>query len=195
MTTEETRGDERIELVTFDLFTGGEWRDSFEGGQYVMLIAPESPDYRHNCHVDVNIQLSMPDVCQSENDLWVNRDHGETWRHSGDLYHYLRNRAEETTGVITDKPAPEWYKRFRGGRPDYREWARWALRAISPEDLSRSVLFAAHLGSSPHSMYNETGGFYWTATLENLTDTGRALYDVVKATYGVEPLLLTFLDT
>ena len=124
------------ELVDFDLFFGGEWRDSGEGGQYVMLVVTQPETHRHNCYVDVSVELPYPDVCLTPNELWS----AETGRDA-------------------------------------------------------EVLFAAHLGSSSRSMWNETRGYYWTATLDSLTAEGRQLYDLVARAYDTTPLLLTFLDT
>ena len=62
------------------------------------------------------------------------------------------------------------------------------------DDASTSLLFAAHIGSTPESLWNADDG-YFTANRDDLTEAGRALYESVKAAYGIDPVLVTCLDT
>jgi hypothetical protein len=62
-------------------------------------------------------------------------------------------------------------------------------------DDSVELLMALHLGSTGSSLWSESGGHYFCAEYKDLSKEGRALYDSAKAAYGIEPLILTFLDT
>lgn len=180
-------------LIDFDGIEG-DWRDSGEGGQFVMLVVPEADDWSTKCHVDVGIRLTRPDVCNTPNDLWAPFNH-ESNAHRHDLGHYLFNRANDARAVIQDASArPAWAKEFYRGF-QYAEWARWAVRAHAEEELSTGVLAAVHLGSSQFSLWSESRGSYWTAGEGNLTLAGRDLFNSLANAFDVAPLLLTFLDT
>jgi hypothetical protein len=185
-------------LLTFPSCDDGRYTDSGEGGQYVMLAVPAPEGYVDNCCVDVSISLSLPDVCNSPTDLWDeyhrNEDRGK-WRHQGDIYRYLTRRAEDATSVTQDATVtPPWVREFHHGL-EYKEWASWVIRAIDHDHLSRHVLAAVHLGSSCHSLWNESAGRYWVASETDLTASGALLRYTLKSAFNVEPVLLTFLDT
>lgn len=168
-----------------------DWRDSGEGGQFVMLVVPEPDDWANNCHVDVQIMLSQPDVCHTPNDFWPPYNHDSSMMQY-DLHQYLRRREEDQSangGLV-----PEWAREIHRGI-NYREWGSWVLRAKAWDDVSKSMLAAVHMGSSHYSMWSETGGHYWTASEDDLTTEGRAIKSSLKAAFGIEPVLLTFLDT
>lgn len=177
-------GKEHPELLTFPECDDLPWRDSGEGGQYVMLVVPE-PEAGHDteCCVDVSTflrlprpanrvdtALTYPDVCHTQNDLWTREGYLDGFRESGDAY-----------------------KHFSEG--DDTRLAGWALRVISPGELSRPVLASVMLGSNGQSRFSESHGVYWVATHADLTFRGKLLYDTLKSFYQTEPLLLTFLDT
>lgn len=156
------------ELINFP--GEGYWEDSGEGGQYVMLVIPMPNDYTFHCSVDMSILMTRPDVCHTPNELW-------------EPYHY------HTSGYKKSIQAAEVLRDV--GESDL---AQWACQRYSHDELSTSVLAAVHLGSSCRSLVNGTVG-YWTASYDDLTSAGRILWDTLKNVYGVEPMLLTFLDT
>ena len=59
--------------------------------------------------------------------------------------------------------------------------------------LSVPLLAAVCLGSSGGSFWD--GEEYWHCTMSDLTDAGSQLVGMLRELYGVEPELLTFLDT
>lgn len=182
------------ELVEFLPYHAEGWRDSTEGGQFVMLAVPKPEEWPQFCHIDVSILLTSPDVCQTPNDLWQPYDHQANMAEH-ELYRYLSIRSSDTRGVLQDvKELPPWAKEFSQGFR-YREWANWAARAWGWDRMSASCLAAVHLGSSSWSMWNESQGRYWTASLDDLTERGKNVYDSLYAAFEIEPLLLTFLDT
>jgi hypothetical protein len=153
--------------------SGGVYEDSGEGGLFVMLVVPQPDDWGHNCHVDVNITLSSPDVCiGDQHRLWGEgrRDTVDAWRNQ----------------LKAQKALDE------AGKGDL---AIWALQARNPQDDSVPVLAAVHLGSTSESLWDEHKSRYWRAEKDNLTFAGFVLYARLQAAFGVEPLIMTFLDT
>jgi hypothetical protein len=150
------------------------YRDTGEGGVFVLLAVPEPSGYSHGCHVDVSINLSAPDACLNSdlrNAVWQPFD-----------YHKSGYKKAFQAKDALDA----------AGQP---ELGAWALQTTSPDDWSANLLAAVHLGSSPHSLWSEQQGAYWTATVDDLTDAGLALHDGLRAAFGVEPVLITCLDT
>jgi hypothetical protein len=148
------------------------YRDTGEGGLYVVLAVPEPRGHRYNCHVDVLINMGSPDATISDTgDLWApGAQRGDGWQNAMDAQDALR----------------------KAGRDDL---ATWATRVIDPEtEQSVDLLAAVHLGSTPHSLWNDQAGRYWEAGVEDLTEHGRALHAALEAAYGA-PRILTFLDT
>ncbi len=175
--------DERTELLIFPGCDGAPWEDTGEGGQYVKLVVPEPPNQDHNCCVDVSTflrlpkpanrvdtVLSYPDVCHTPVELWSRDGYMDGFRESGDAYKHFSDQGNERL-------------------------ARWALSTQSEGQFSTPVLASVMLGSSSSSRFADRYGVYWTATHADLTFRGRLLFDTLKSFYGVEPLLLTFLDT
>lgn len=148
------------------------YEDSGEGGLFVMLVVPVPDGYTNNCCVDVQIMMSSPDACVG--------DSGELW----ERYNYA------TSGYQKSMEAREIFK-----KSDRQDLVRWALRVRSADEFSQEVLASMHIGSSPLSLWSDRQGQYWAARRENLTDAGKVLYDTLHVAYGVEPVLLTFLDT
>lgn len=156
-------------LVNFDV-PGDHLEDSGEGGLFAIMVVPEPEGYDTMCHVDAKTVILRPDVCVSEhrNALWEPWEHGRMT--NGKAYQQLTQAGME-------------------------ELARWALMTTSDHDLSLPLLASAFLGSTCHSLWNARQSAYWTAGVDDLTEQGKTLYDSLKAAYGVEPLILTFLDT
>lgn len=149
------------------------WDDSGEGGLFVMMLVIKPDDWQFNCSVDVDISLPRPDVCVSavRRDLWEPYDYSTSgFKHQMDTVDVLK----------------------KAGRTDLQ---RWVTRARSLEDDSVELLMAMHIGSTPCSLHSEVTGDYFDATYDDLTVAGKGLYDMAKLAYGIEPTLVTFLDT
>lgn len=179
----EGDGERRATLLTFPECDHAPWRDTGEGGQYVLLAVPVPGDHADNCCVDVatylrlpkpanrpDVVMSHPDVCHTPNELWSRKGYLDGSRESYDAYRHF-------TGVGNER------------------LARWALHAQSSGQFSEPMLASILLGSDGESRYSDAHGTYWTASYADLTFRGRLLYDIMRGLYGVEPLLLTFLDT
>lgn len=159
----------------------GEWRDSGEGGLWVTLIVRKPENHSYFAHVDTPIVLSEPDVCVSprrRNGLWEEFD-------------YSRN-----------SPRKEWdnaqHKLMTADEFKVREFdflRRFALQATAPWHHSEEVLAAVQMGSTGLSLWSESVGRYFYATYDDLTPTGKSIYDGLKAAFGAAPELYTFLDT
>lgn len=159
----------------------GSYRDSGEGGLFVMMAVPEPEDFSHNCHVDGIIEASRPGrkskIQVSSVDVEVTRSRiWDPW--DFDSPDHRRRREVEK---ILEK--------------DHRDLWMWSTRMTLPEDHSDSLLFAAHMGSTGESLWDVDRSEYFTATRNDLTYEGRALYEAVKAAYSAEPMLITCLDT
>jgi hypothetical protein len=183
VSSDDREGGERTALLTFPECDDAPWHDTGEGGQYVMLVVPTPDDHSDNCCVDVSTYLRLPrpanrvdtvltypDVCHTPNDLWQREGYLDGFRESGDVYKHFSELGDNTL-------------------------ASWALHARSEGEFSRPVLAAVLLGSDGQSRYSNAHGAYWVATHADLTFRGRLIYDALKSSYHVEPLLLTFLDT
>jgi hypothetical protein len=167
----EPRQEQSGQMVSFPAETEC-LRDSGEGGLFVVMVVPEPEEgVNHNCSVDVQILMTRADVCVSsrERDFWAHNSR-ESWNSKTELDQHIAK-----TGNI--------------------DWKRWMFHAYSGTDLSFPMQAAVHLGSTGMSLYDEHKGSYWNATKEDLTPAGKALYEALKAAYGVAPVLLTFLDT
>jgi hypothetical protein len=160
----------------------GDWQDSGEGGLFVMMVVvkpmtEEGFDDRTRwdtyCNVDVPIHLGRPDVCVSSERrlLWEPYD-----------YNTSSAKAEYEVNKILDEVK----------RPELK---RWLFSTRSSMEDSVELLMALHLGSTSASLHSESAGHYFCAEYKDLSKEGRGLYDTAKAAYGIEPLILTFLDT
>lgn len=158
----------REPLVTIPS-TGDGLEDSGEGGLFVIMVVPEPENWSNECHVDVHAMLTHPNVCLSaaRSDLWEPYDYKQSCGH---LYRKLSDL-------------------------DMQEEAQWVLRASAPQDFSVPMLASVLLGSTMQSLWSEREGGYWVAGHDDLTVKGRMLSGILKSTYDVEPLILTFLDT
>ena len=136
---------------------------------YVLLVVPYPDDWSANCCVDAQAKISRADLCLSP-------EQGVFW------------------------------EPYRQGREPFRlhgrlkaaglnDLALWALEAVDSQELSVPVLASVFLGSTSHSLVDEAAGSWWTASESDLTPVGRAVWSGLRAAYGVEPILLTFLDT
>lgn len=78
--------------------------------------------------------------------------------------------------------------------PTPDEVAAWECRQREAE-RSDPLWAAVHLGSTGTPLYDEALDRYWFATRRDLTDAGRVVVNTLDAVYGVEGVLLTWLDT
>lgn len=74
-------------------------------------------------------------------------------------------------------------------------WGDGMSNVAYPDRMSLPLRAAVFLGSTSVSLWDEAAGNYWCASPEDPTDDGRVLYDMLRRMNGVEPVLLTFLDT
>ena len=155
-------------LVTFP--SGGVYEDSGEGGLYVMMVVPEPNGFWHNCHVDGIITVSEVDVEVTNSGIWQS----SPWESADSK---KRRRLDDIV------------------RKADRELYVWSAKLVNMDDASTPLLFAAHMGSTPESLWNAHRSEYFTANVDHLTHEGRALYESVKAAYGIDPVLVTCLDT
>lgn len=92
----------------------------------------------------------------------------------------------EATDVLVDSPEAE--QRYFPGSTRYQP-------INEPGDLTSVPLAACIcLGSTGAAYHNEGRGYFY-ATFADLTPAGQRLHEAVGELYGVEPVLLTFLDT
>jgi hypothetical protein len=173
------------ELITFP--SGGEWEDSGEGGMYALLVVKEPLEWRTNCNVDVHtlIQRNRPDAKRSTtvrmtpHDVCVSSQEAKLlWA----PYNYQSSGYQHDAAKVL---------RSKGMAVE----AQWVERADDPDDYSTSMLATAFLGSTSQSLFSEERGAYFEATIEDLTEQGRALHRLYKSAYGIKPVILTFLDT
>lgn len=155
-------------LVNFP--SGGVYEDSGEGGLFVMMVVPEPEEFRHNCHVDGIISISEVDVEVTNSGLWQ----PYSW-HSAD------NEKRRNMDNILQKEDQNLFI--------------WSTKLVNMEDASSSLLFAAHMGSTPESLWDAHQGEYFTATVDHLTIEGRVLYEAVRGAFRIDPVLITCLDT
>jgi hypothetical protein len=150
------------------------FEDSGEGGLYVMAVIPEPEGWKNRCHVDVSVSLhlSEPDVClnSEQRDLWA---FAEDARAS----HQKQQRASDML------------------RKQDKDLAAHIWQLASWDAFSLPLLAAVQLGSTQHSLWNSAEGQYWTAQQSDLTPGGRFLLGGLWGAFGIEPVLLTFLDT
>jgi hypothetical protein len=83
----------------------------------------------------------------------------------------------------------------------------WPIGSETPEDVCGRLherhdrmngprLYAAiYLGSSSASVYNDLNERYVSYGYDDLTLDGKILYNSLKRMWGIEPIILTFLDT
>jgi len=160
------------ELVEFPPCAGmTNLRDSGEGGLFVWLVVPEPENASYDCHVDTRVNMTLPDVCLTQQDLWV------PYR-----FREMDARLEQDARTFLKEQGKE-------------ELAHWTGRVINSDEMSSDLLAAVFIGSTGSSIYDEGAGRYWEASYDDLTAAGQALYQGLKAAFGTEPKLLTFLDT
>lgn len=149
---------------------GERWLDSGEGGLFVMLFVPEPENHQHNCYVEVSITASQPDaVVDNRPDLWPDRHgHGERFTTKSNAAAVLKEHGDQ-------------------------ELHMWAWNTADAADQSVNMLAAVHLGSTHHCLQGLDG--VWCATYADLSQSGKILHDTLKAAWGIDPILKTFIDT
>lgn len=156
---------------------GGEWRDSGEGGLFVILVALKPENHSFNCSVDVEPSITMPQpdatIHPRRGTLWLDWDSTES-----------RNWQKLESLVWQDE-------RFAG---EY-ELKNAVARGINPAAQSDAVLAAIHMGSTYHSLWSEARSSYFVPGYEHLTQNGKTIFDGLRLAFGAAPELYTFLDT
>ena len=152
------------------------YRDLGEGGLFAYLIIADFLDgpaeVTTHCNVDTYAHLDLPDVCVSPEGirLWPSgAQREEEYRNASDVHHFLGQH----------------------GAPDRLK--EWPLATRSVSWMSESLWATVFLGSTSAALCDEDG--YFAAAYEHLTEPGRVLHDTMRHAYGIEPRLLTFLDT
>lgn len=152
------------------------YHDTGEGGlfAYLVVLEPQAPD--DPCNVDVHVLLTEPDVRvpfrMAEPQLWDQTD-----------YH---DRAR--TRLHAARAALE--------RADEGELAKSLVGLRGEDELSVGLRWAGFLGATSASLCHNTLGGYFEATWDDLTPTGRAVYDALTKEYGERAVhIVTFLDT
>lgn len=179
------------EMVHWPAPTG--WHsDSGEGGLFAWMVVPETASsgeaveanvFARNCHVDVSAYLSRPRVMLTRPDVCVSAE-GRKVFEPYDYDDAWLNRALDLGKLLDEHKGPE-DARLR----------RALIQTMGSDDVSVPMLAAVFLGSTSHSLWDEAAGQYFEVTFAHLTQDGKLLYELWQRVYGVEPVLLTFLDT
>jgi hypothetical protein len=169
------------------------YTDSGEGGLFAWMLVPETLSngeayganiYGNYCHVDVAAYLSRPRVMLTRPDVCVSpegRKVFEPYRHRDSWFDHsmaLDKRLDLNVEVDAD-----------------RRLKRALISTMGQDDISVPMLATVFLGSTGASLYDERQGAYFTAVKENLTPLGLTIYNRFQQAFGVDPVLLTFLDT
>lgn len=169
----------------------GEYHDSGEGGLFAWMAVPEAmtdgdvpgPNvYGNNCHVDVSAYLSRPRIMLNTPDVCVSSERRKVFP----PYDYRDGWLQQSMRL--DRLIKEHLGDDRGLR-------RGLIQSLGADDISVPMLAAMFLGSTCHSLYSDSQGMHFEVTKDDLTPGGRTLYNAWQAVYGVDPVILTFLDT
>lgn len=153
-------------LVNWPAPVGEPWVDTHEGGLFAFLVIRKPSGHQDECMVDVEVMLTRPDaIVEGPRSLWPVEKNQDA---RWDVVDKLRQAKEE-------------------------EGMKWAMTAFSGSSLSDSVLVSVYLGSTCHSLGGPMGIF--SVRYEHLTEAGQAVYDALAKAYGVEPEILTCIDT
>jgi hypothetical protein len=169
------------------------YSDSGEGGLFAWMIVPESLSdgeaygantYGNYCHVDVTAYLSRPRVMLTRPDVCVSpggRKVFEAYAHRDSWFDYqmqLDKRLDFNIELDAD-----------------RKLKRALISTLGQDDISVPMLATVFLGSTGASLYDERGGGYFNVTKGALTPAGLKQYNHWQEVFGVDPIILTFLDT
>jgi hypothetical protein len=159
------------ELIRFP-GVGGTWSDAGEGRMYVYAVVPRPVDYPDNCIVENMIVLTEPDAPVSD----------------------IRPLWGDPASAAEEKAARRDAARLMD-REGFAVKAASVRSLVSLDSFSVDMLAAVFMGSTHHSLQVSGGGTFWEAAREDLTVAGTQLLDRLHSAFGVEPVLLTFLDT
>lgn len=170
--------------------TGHRYRDSGEGGLFAWMMVPEAissgeahgPEAAgfNNCYVDVSAYLSRPRIMLNRPDVCVSAQGRNVYTHWDFKNSWFQRSKEIGQRLDPDK--------------DYR--LKQALhQAMGSDDISVPMLASIFLGSTCHSLWDETLGCYFEVSHPYLTQDGKLQYELWQRVYGVDPIILTFLDT
>lgn len=155
------------------------YHDTGEGGlfAYLVVLHAEAEAPRDPCNVDVHVYLSEPD-CRvpyrmAEPQLWDN----------GDYHDRARTKLHAARAALE--------------RADEGELAKGLTNLRGEDELSvLGLRWAGFLGATSASLAHNNDAGYFEPTPDDLTYTGRAVYDALAKEYGEDAVhIITFLDT
>jgi hypothetical protein len=172
-----------------------DYEDSGEGGLFAWMIVPEyigdgepygtaANTYGNNCHVDVTAYLSRPRVLLKSPDVCVSPEGRKVfmpWKHRDSWF----DHSQAIDKRLNLDPNIDGDRRLRMA----------LLQTLGADDISVPMLASVFLGSTGQSLYSNRQGGYFAATKDDLTLNGKTLYNAFQQVYGVDPIILTFLDT
>lgn len=150
---------------------GDAWTDTGEGGMYVMAVVPRLDD-GDKCVIENFIVLTRPEAAVSSlADFWLDPE-----------------------GAAEEERAQSHAARLLE-REGYAAQAAMVRSLESQSSFSVPVMGAIDLGSTGLTLTATDGSGFWEAGLDDLTPTGVLAVNCLRSRAGVEPRLLTFLDT
>lgn len=166
------------------------YQDSGEGGLFAWMVVPEAVTdgdaaganvYGNNCCVDVSGYLSRPRAMITRPDACVSPERVKLY----EPYDYRNSWFDQQRKI----------EEALGGPQANASLVRAVRQTMGSDDLSVPLLASTFLGSTCLSLWDEQAGAYFAAGFEHLTDPGKRIYEAQREAYGVEPIILTFLDT
>jgi hypothetical protein len=170
-----------------------DYEDSGEGGLFAWMIVPEfissgeaygANVYGNNCHVDVDAYLSRPRVMLKSPDVCVSpegRKVFEPYNHRDSWF----NQSMRLDRMVREYLGEDRERGLRQG----------LIQSLGADDISVPMLASVFLGSTGQSLYSHRQGGYFAVTKNDLTLNGKTLYNAFQQAFGVDPIILTFLDT
>lgn len=154
----------------------GGYHDTGEGGlfAYAVVLEPEHPD--DPCTVDVHGFLTEPDARvpfrMAEPRLWG----------VGGYHDRARTKLHAARAALEHAGLADLSRSLNHLRGD--------------DELSLPLRWLGFLGATSASLSANNGTGYYQATADDLTPTGRAVYDALAKEYGAAAVhIITFLDT
>lgn len=172
-----------------------DYEDSGEGGLFAWMIVPEyigdgepyataANTYGNNCYVDVNAYLSRPRILLNSPDVCVSSEGRKVfmpWKHRDSWF----DQSQTIDKRLKLDPNTEEGRTLRMA----------LLKTLGADDISVPMKASVFLGSTSQSLYSSRQGGYFEVTKNDLTLTGKTLYNGFQQAFGVDPIILTFLDT
>jgi hypothetical protein len=174
-------------------WNGDNCTDSGEGGLFAWMIVPENLSsgeaygantYGFNCHVDVAAYLSRPRLMLRSPDVCVSTERSkvyEPYQHRDSWFDHQMTLTKRLN--------------FNLELDEDRKLKRAFMSTLGHDDISVPMLASVFLGSTSASLWDEQRSRYFEVGVDDLTANGKTVYDAMQRAYGVDPILLTFLDT